>query len=85
MDHTGCSNSPLQAYECLQDQPWETIVNISPRFKARGSIDGQRSANPVLPNRPELLMADGDFNKVVKQLSVLLLMLISGAIAYWSE
>jgi len=64
MDATGCSNSPLEAYECLQGLPWEDIVDALPEFKARGTVDDQRSDNPFLPDRPENLIASGNFHQV---------------------
>jgi len=64
MAFTGCSNFPLEALECLQAIDYLDILNMSPRFNARGAVDGLRSDNPILPDRPEVLMANGEFNQV---------------------
>jgi len=63
MDVTGCSESPLEAYECLQAVPWEDLVE-SLTFRAAGTLDNTRSDNPVVPDRPEILLSSGDFNQV---------------------
>jgi len=69
MDVTGCSESPLSALECLQTLDWEDLVGPL-AFKATGSVDGQRSDNPVMPDKLELLLDNGNFNQVSSLIQV---------------
>jgi len=64
MQGTGCEESPLPAYECLQGLHWQDVVNSIPIFYPKVSVDGQRSNDPMLPESPKIAMETGDFNQV---------------------
>jgi len=63
LEATSCKGKPDEL-ACLQDVPHDDLMNALV-FVPRGVVDGSTSRNPVLPDAPEVLMATGQFAKVI--------------------
>jgi len=63
LDATGCNDSPKGPLECLQGlNDYELVDSMS--FRPRGVVDGDISDHPFLPDKPEIMFGNGDFNQV---------------------
>ena len=62
VEAVGCQGAS-NVTECLQEAPQATLAEVT--YVPRGVVDGQLTTiDPFLPERPEVMLERGDFNRV---------------------